>query len=90
MYFMSYSIKTNSRENILKLQFEDEWYNEGKYAFENEVMQIPKFEGYILDDDGLLQFNGRIYILPNEEIHHLILREAHRAVYMAHSRDKNT
>jgi hypothetical protein len=38
-----------------------------------------------LDNDGLLRFGGQIYISPNEELRMLILRKAHRVVYMAHS-----
>jgi len=77
-------LKTNLRENILKLQLEDEWYKEVKSYIENEVMWIPKFDGYSLDDNGLLRFYGRIYVPSNEEIHNLILREANKAMYMAH------
>jgi hypothetical protein len=47
-------------------------------------MRIPKFDGYALDDNGLLLFYGRIYVPTNEEVHNLILRETHRAVYMDH------
>jgi hypothetical protein len=49
-------------------------------------MMVKKFEGYTLDDDGLLIFNESIYILPNDELINLILSEAHREVYMAHPR----
>jgi hypothetical protein len=28
IYFLDFSLKTNLRENILKLQLEDEWYKE--------------------------------------------------------------
>jgi hypothetical protein len=45
---------------------------------------VPRFEGYTLDNDGLLRYNNKIYILPNGELIILILSEAHRAVYMAH------
>jgi hypothetical protein len=31
-------------------------------------MMVPKFEGYSLDNDGLLRFNGRIYVPPNKEL----------------------
>jgi hypothetical protein len=61
-------LKTNLRENILILHFEDEWYKEVKFDIENKVMQIPKYAGYALDDDGFLRFNERIYIPPNEEM----------------------
>jgi hypothetical protein len=47
-------------------------------------MMVPKYEGYSLENDGLLRFNDRIYVLPNEKLRSLILSEAHRAVYMAH------
>jgi hypothetical protein len=47
-------------------------------------MMVLKFEGYSLDNNGLLRFNERIYILPNDELISLILSEVHRVVYMAH------
>jgi hypothetical protein len=47
-------------------------------------MTIPKFEGYSLDNDGLLRFNEKIYIPPKNELRILILSESHRAMYMAH------
>jgi hypothetical protein len=43
-------------------------------------MMVPKYEGYSLDNDGLLRFNGRIYILPNKKLRSLILSEAHQVV----------
>jgi hypothetical protein len=48
-------------------------------------MMIPRFEGFTLNDDGLLRFKSQIYVPPNDELRSLILSEAHRAVYMAHS-----
>ena len=77
-------LKTNLREEILKLQLEDEWYREVKTELENEVLKNPKYEGYVFEEDGLLQYNKRIYVPFNEEVRNLILSEAHRAVYMAH------
>jgi hypothetical protein len=47
-------------------------------------MMVPKFEGFVVDNDGLLRFKGQIYVPANEELRILILNEAHRAVYMAH------
>ena len=51
---------------------------------------VPKFEGFTMDNDGLLRFKGQIYIPPNDELSILILNEAHRSVYMAHPRFKKT
>jgi hypothetical protein len=49
-------------------------------------MMVPKFEGFTLENDGLLIFKGQIYIPPNDELTSLILKKAHRAMYMAHPR----
>jgi hypothetical protein len=47
-------------------------------------MMVPNFGGYTLDNEGLMRYNNRIYIPPNDELRKLILSEAHREVYMAH------
>jgi hypothetical protein len=47
-------------------------------------MLVPRFEGYILDKKGVMRYNNKISILPNDDLRSLILNEAHRAVYMAH------
>ena len=49
-------------------------------------MMVPKFEGFTVDTNGLLRFNNQIYMPPNDELRSLILKEAHRVVYMAHPR----
>jgi hypothetical protein len=47
-------------------------------------MMVPKFEGFTVDNDGLLRFKNRIFVSPNDELWILMLNKAHRAVYMAH------
>jgi hypothetical protein len=37
-----------------------------------------------LNSDGILRYNGRIYVPPNDELRMLILNKVHRAMYMAH------
>ena len=81
--FSMLPLKTNLREKISKLQLNDEWYKEVKLELEIEVMKVPKYEGYALEDHGLLRFKKRIYVPPNDEILNLILFEAHTTVYMA-------
>jgi hypothetical protein len=49
-------------------------------------MMVLKFEGYTLDNDGLMRYKNRIYVPLNDELISLILSEAHRTVYMAHPR----
>jgi hypothetical protein len=70
-------LKMNLRENILILQFDDDWYKEVKNNIGQDTMMVLKYEGYSLDDDGLLIFNGIIYVLPNDELRSLILSEVH-------------
>jgi hypothetical protein len=48
------------------------------------IIIIPRFEGFTLDDDGLLTFNNQIYVAPKDEFRSLILNKAHRELYMAH------
>jgi hypothetical protein len=78
-------LQTNLCENILTLQHNDDWYKEVKDFIGQNTMMEPRFEGFTLDDDGLLRFKNRIYVSPNDELRSLILKEAHREVYMAHS-----
>ena len=82
--FLVFPLQTNLRENILTLQHGDDWYKEVEGFIRQNTVMVPRFEGFTFDDDGLLRFRGRIYVPPNDELRMLILREAHRAVYMAH------
>jgi hypothetical protein len=74
----------NLQENILSLQIDDDWYKKAKDNIEQDSMMIPKYDGYSLDSDGIIRYNGRIYVPPNDELRNFILNEAHRVVYMAH------
>jgi hypothetical protein len=49
-------------------------------------MMVPRFEGFLFDDDGLLTFKNQIYMTLNYELRSLILSETHRSVYIAHPR----
>jgi hypothetical protein len=77
-------LQANLRENILTIQFDDGWYKEVKEIIEQDAMNVPRFEGYTLENDGLMRYNNRIYVPPNEKLINLILSESHREVYMAH------
>jgi hypothetical protein len=77
-------LKMNLRERGLSIQLEDDFYKEVKDNIENEVMQIPKYARHTLDKERPLRFNGRIFVPLNEEMHDLILQEAHKEIYMPH------
>jgi hypothetical protein len=53
---------------ILTLQRDDEWYKEVKDFIGQNAMIVPRFEGFTLDDDGLLRFKNWIYVPPNDEL----------------------
>jgi hypothetical protein len=72
-------------ERILTLQHDDDWYKEVERFIGQNTMMIPRYEGYSFDSDGMLRFKIWICIPPNDELWMLILSEAHREVYMAHS-----
>ena len=42
------------------------------------------YEEYSLEADGLLRYQGRMYIPEGGDIQSIILKEAHRALYCAH------
>jgi hypothetical protein len=77
-------LQTNLCEKILTLQHDDDWYKEFKGFIKQNMMMVPRFEGFMFDNDGLLTFKNHIYVPPNDNLRSLILNEAHRAVYMAH------
>ena len=84
--FLVMPLKKNFHENIITFQYDDDWYEEVKNFIGQNTMMVPKFEGFIVDNDRLLRFKGRIYVLPNDELRILILNGVHRPVYMAHPR----
>jgi len=43
-----------------------------------------KWEGYTLDKDGLLRYKCNMYVLTDDEIQKLIMKESYQAPYAAH------
>jgi hypothetical protein len=73
-------LQTNQRENILTLHHNDDGYKEVKDFIKQNTMMVPKFEGFTVDNEGLLRFKIHIYVPPSNELRGLILNEDHRAV----------
>jgi hypothetical protein len=82
--FLVMPLQMTVHEKILTLQHDDDWYKEVKDFIEQKTIMVPKFEGFTVENNGLLLFKGRIYVLPNDELRILIPNESHRALYMAH------
>jgi hypothetical protein len=74
----------NLCENILTLQHDDDWCKEVKDFIRQNIIMVPKFEGFTVENDECLRFKIQIYVPLNDELRSLILNEDHRAVYMVH------
>eukprot|EP00253_Pinus_taeda_P017332 PITA_17332 len=77
-------IKVDLRQRVLDQLIKDSWYLKVRASLEGNRVKESKFEGYVLEHDGILRFHGRMYIPDDKDIRDTILREAHRAVYSAH------
>jgi hypothetical protein len=72
----------NLHEKILTLQHDDEWYKEVKEFIGQNTMMVSRFEGFTLDDVGLLILKNQIYVPLKKKLRSLILNKAYKAVYM--------
>ena len=54
--FLVLPLQTNLREKILTLQRDDDWYKEFEDFIGKNTMMVPRFEGFMLDDDTLFRF----------------------------------
>jgi hypothetical protein len=77
-------LKFNLRECVLVQLQGDSWYLEVTSKLQSGRKLDPKYEGYSLEADGLLIYRGRMYILEDEDIRSIILKESHRALCCAH------
>jgi hypothetical protein len=82
--FLGMPLHTNIRERILTLKHDDNWYKEVKDFIRQNTMMVQNFEGFTLENYGLLRYKGRIYVPPNDDLRSLILNGENRVVYMAH------
>jgi hypothetical protein len=78
--FLVMPLQMNLHEKIITLHRNDDWYKEVKDFIGQNIMMVPKFQGFTVDNDGLLRFKNQIYVPPNDELRSLILNEAHREV----------
>jgi hypothetical protein len=77
-------LKFNLREHVLMQLQGDSWYLKVTSNLQSGRRLDPKYEGYSLEADGLLRYQGRMYIPENGDIQSIILKESHRGLYSAH------
>jgi hypothetical protein len=77
-------LKVNLRERVLTQLLGDRWYLKVTSNLKNGRQLDPKYEGYSMEEDGLLRYRGRMYIPKSGDIRSIILKESHKALYCAH------
>jgi hypothetical protein len=82
--FSLVTLKANLREHVLTQLQRDSWYLKVTSNLQSRRQLDPKYEGYSLETDRLIRYQGRMYIPENGDIRSIILKEAHRALYCVH------
>jgi hypothetical protein len=77
-------LKVNLRERVLTQLLGDSWYLKVTSTLQSGRQLDPKYEGYNLEADGLLRYQGRMYIPKGGDIQSIILKEVHREFYCVH------
>jgi hypothetical protein len=77
-------LKFNLMEHVLGKLLGDSWYLKVTSTFQSGRKVDQKYEGYRLEANGLLSYQGRMCIPKGGDIRSIILKEAHRALYCAH------
>lgn len=85
---MSTLVGTNLQSRILQQLHHDNFYIIARAEIEFQRPIEGNFNGFSLQEDGLLQHRGQIYVPRDGEFRQDILIEAHREPYLAHPRVK--
>ena len=90
MHVASLSIfQSDLRQHIVSHITEDEMYVQVKDKLQQQSLE-KKYEGYKLEEDGLLTYKGRIYIPNLAELRRVVMDEIHQAPYSGHPRHQKT
>jgi hypothetical protein len=77
-------LKVNLREHVLTQLQGDSWYLMVTSNLQSGRQLDPNYEGYSLQEDRLLRYQGRMYIPEDGDIRSIILKEPHRVLYCVH------
>jgi hypothetical protein len=61
-------LKVNLRERVLTQLLGDSWYLKVTSKLQSGRQLDPNYEGYSLEEDGLLRYRGRMYITEGVDI----------------------
>ena len=71
------------RQQIVNHVAGDELYEQVKDKLQQQSLG-KEYEGYKLEEDGLLTYKGRIYIPGVADLRRIIMDEIHQAPYSGH------
>ena len=84
MHVASLSIfHSELRQQIVNNVAEDELYEKVKDKLQQQSLE-KKYEGYKLEEDGLITYKGRIYIPNVAYFRRVVMDEIHQALYSGH------
>ena len=86
MHMASLSIfQSDLRQQTVNHAARDELYEQVKDKLQQQSLE-KRYEGYKLEEDGILTYKGRIYIANVIYIQRFIMDEIHQAPYFGHPR----
>ena len=77
-------LKVDLKEKVLRQLLGDIWYIKVTSVLQSGKKLESKYDGYHIEEDGLLQYQGRMYIPKESDLSVAILSEVHREHYCAH------
>ena len=84
MHVESISIyQSDLRQEIINRNAEDEMYAQIKDKLQQQSLE-KKYEGYKLEEDGLLTYKKRVYIPSVADLRRVVMDEIHQAPYSGH------
>ena len=84
MHVASLSIfQLDLRQHIVNHIIEDEFYAQVKDKLQQQSLE-KKYEGFKLEEDGLLTYKNRIYIPNVADLRRVVMDEIHQAPYSGH------
>ena len=90
MHVASLSIcQLDLRQQIVSHATGDELYEQVKDKLQQQSLE-KRYEGYKLEEDGLLTYKGRIYIPNVASMRRVVMDEIHQTPYSGHPRYKKT
>ena len=81
--------QSNLRQQIVNHVAGDELYEQVKDKLQQQSLE-KRYEGYKLEEDGILTYKGRIYIPDVSDLRRVVRDEIHQTPYSSHPRYQKT